>query len=298
MLINNQNISFLYTGFKTAFQRGLGQAQTMWNSVATEVPSAAADEKYGWLGKLPNVREWIGDREVQNLTMSDYSIKNKSYELTIGVDRDNIADDQYGVYGPLFEEFGRSVAAHPDQLVFSLLKAGFAANCYDGQYFFDTDHPVVDATGATVSVSNSGGGSGAPWFLIDDSRVLKPLIYQVRKPFGELVRKDRTDDDNVFYQKSLIYGVDGRCNVGFGFWQFAYGSKQTLDKAAYAAARAAMMSFTGDGGRPLGITPRLLVVSPTLESAAMQILNAEYDAAGASNVWKGTSRLLVCPWLV
>lgn len=296
MIINQANLSRLYTGFKTSFSRGLGQADPQWQRLATRIPSTTREEKYGWLGKLPNLREWVGDRVVNNIQLHDYAIKNKTWEGTIAVPREDLDDDQYGVYAPLFEEMGRSVAAHPNQLVYGLLKQGFATNCYDGQHFFDSDHPVLDADGKTVSVSNTGGGSGTPWFLIDDSRTLKPVIYQVRKDY-DLIRQDAPTDDNVFNRKEYVYGVDGRSNVGFGFWQFAYGSKQTLDKASYKAAREALMGLKGDYGRPLGLTPKLLVVPPSLEGAALEILNAERDAAGATNVYKGTAELLVSSWL-
>ena len=89
-------------------------------------------------------------------------------------------------------------------------------------------------------------------------------------------------------RKEYRYGVDGRANVGFAFWQQAYGSKQTLDKAAYEAARQTMMEFKSDEDRPLGVKPNLLVVPPALESKGLEILNAERDAAGATNVWRGT----------
>jgi len=270
-------------------------------SRATAPPSSAAsattrEEKYAWLGQTPNLREWIGDRIIKSIEAHDYSIKNKSWESTIEVGRDDIEDDTYGVYSPLFEEMGRSTAAHPNQLVFSLLGQGFSTACYDGQYFFDTDHPVLDEDGKVTSVSNTGGGSGDAWFLVDDSRALKPILYQVRKDYN-FVRQDREEDENVFMRKSFRYGVDGRSNVGFGFWQFAYGSKQTLDKTSYKAARTALMGMKGDYGRPLGLRPRLLVVPPALEEAGLELLNAERDAAGATNVYRGTAELLVCEWL-
>lgn len=296
MIINQSNLGRLFTGYSAAFQRGLGQADPQWNRVATRVPSTTREEKYAWLGQTPNLREWIGDRVIKSIEAHDYSIKNKSWESTIEVGRDDIEDDTYGVYSPLFEEMGRSTAAHPNQLVFSLLGQGFATACYDGQYFFDTDHPVLDEDGKVTSVSNTGGGSGDAWFLVDDSRALKPILYQVRKDYN-FVRQDREEDENVFMRKSFRYGVDGRSNVGFGFWQFAYGSKQTLDKAGYKAARTALMGMKGDYGRPLGLRPRLLVVPPALEEAGLELLNAERDAAGATNVYRGTAELLVCEWL-
>ncbi|MFD1342886.1 Mu-like prophage major head subunit gpT family protein [Litorisediminicola beolgyonensis] len=296
MLVNAANLDALRAGFKTTFQNGLGQASSMYTSVATLVPASTKEQKFGWLGKIPNVREWIGPRAVQNLTQHDYTIREKPWELTIGVDRDDIETDNLGIYTPLFTEMGMSTGAKKDDLVYGLLKNGFAEECYDGQFYFDTDHPVLDEDGNVTTVANTDGGAGAPWFLIDASRALKPIILQQRKDF-EFVARDRLDDSNVFSNKEFHYGADARMNVGFGFWQFAWGSKQTLNAANYATARAALMGMKGDYGRPLGIKPGLLVVPPSLESAARKILNSEYAAGGETNEWKGTAELLVVPWL-
>jgi phage major head subunit gpT-like protein len=297
MLINQTNLRALYTGFSTAFAGGFAGVQAQYQRVATTVNSTTAENEYGWLGQMPGFREWIGDRQIKSIATHGYSIRNRSFEQTIGVDRDHIEDDNIGIYAPLFTELGRSAAIFPDQLVFAALKDGFAQKCYDGQYFFDTDHPVIDANGASQSVSNSGGGSGTPWFLLDVSRALKPLIFQSRKSFNNLVRKDQETDDNVFDRKEFRYGTDGRCNVGYGFWQMAYGSKQTLDATAYAAARAGMLEMKGDNGRILGINPGLLVVPPSLEGAGRKILQSQLVNGGESNPWANTAELLVVPWL-
>jgi len=296
MLINRPNLEALRVGFKTTFQGRLNQAKPMWPRVAMEVPSTTGKEEYGWLGKIPSVREWLGPRQVQNLMEHDYSIKNKDYELTIGVDRNHIEDDTLGIYTPIFQEFGDSVAAWPDELVWALLKLGFSTACYDGQYFFDTDHPVIVDENTTSSVANTDGGAGTPWFLLDASKAIKPIIWQVRKR-GQFIALDNPNDENVFRNKTFEYGWDGRGNVGFGLWQFAWGSKQTLNKANYKAARETMMEFKGDYGRPLNVRPNLLVVPPSLEGQALEILNAERDAAGATNVYMKTAELLVVPWL-
>lgn len=296
MLINRANLQTLSVAFNAAFQNGLSQGESQWPAIATPVPSTTGKEEYGWLGKIPNVREWLGDRVIQNISQGKYAISNKDYEVTIGVDRNDIEDDNIGIYGPLFTELGRSSTANYDQLVWGLLKAGFATNCYDGQYFFDTDHPVLDANGVEQSVANTDGGSGEGWYLVDDSRALKPLILQKRKDW-QLVAKDKLDDENVFNKKQFIYGVDARHNVGYGFWQFAWGSKQTLDVAHYNTARAAIMGMKGDYGRPLGLMPRTLIVGPSNESAGRAIIEAQINAAGASNVYYQTAKLVVVPWL-
>ncbi|SNS86796.1 Mu-like prophage major head subunit gpT [[Luteovulum] sphaeroides subsp. megalophilum] len=296
MLINSTNLDALRVGFKTSFQGGLGQATSQYQRITTVVTSTQKEQKYGWLGKIPNVREWIGARVVQNLSLSDYSIKEKALELTLGVDRDDIETDNLGIYAPLFTEMGSSTGSTWDRLVFGALKAGFTTNCYDGQYFFDTDHPVILEDGSLGTVANTDGGSGSPWFLLDVTRALKPMILQKRKDF-EFVSKDKLTDENVFNNKEFIYGADARANVGYGFWQFAWGSKQPLNATNYATARAALSGMKGDHGRPLGLTPNLLVVPPSLESAGRKLLNSENGSGGETNEWKGTAELLVTPWL-
>lgn len=295
MLVNQANLDDLRTGFRTSFQGGLGQAPSDWQRITTVVPATTKEVKYGWLGKIPNVREWVGPRAVQNLTQHDYSIRERKWELTIEVDKDDVETDNLGIYGPMFAEMGLSAGSTWDNLVFELLKDAFTTECYDGQYFIDTDHPVLNEAGAITSVSNHGGGSGAPWFLFDTSRVVKPIILQKRKDFA-FTHKDKPNDDNVFDNNTFVYGTDARANVGFGFWQFAFGSKQALDATSYEAARSALTGMKGDHGRPLGVRPNLLVVPPSLEGAARRLLAAE-QINGSTNTWKGTADVLVTPWL-
>lgn len=291
MIINRENISAMYNGYKTAFNTVFAAVTPSWGQVATLVPSTAKTENYGWLGQFPRLREWIGDRQVKSIAASSYAITNKKFEASIAVPRDDIEDDTYGLLTPLFQEMGHAAATHPDELVFALLAAGFSTPCHDGQYFFDTDHPVGDGT-----VSNHGGGAGTPWFLLDVSRPLKPIIFQKRRDYALKAMTD-ANDESVFMRDEYRYGVDARGNVGYGFWQLAFGSKQTLDATSYSAARAAMMSQKSDVGRPLGIRPNLLVVPPSLEAAAFAVVQAEKLANGADNPYYNSAQVLVVPWL-
>lgn len=296
MIINTGNLAILFRAFNAAFQRGLGGVTPMWDKVATRVPSTTGTEDYGWLGSIPGMREWIGDRQINNLETHDYSIKNKKFENTVGVPRDKVADDQYGVFSPMMEMLGNSAPEHRDIIVFALLALGFETACYDKQYFFDTDHPVIQADGTTGSVSNMQAGSGNPWFLLDTRRPLKPLILQVRKE-PEFVSKDKSTDDNVFMSDELLYGVDDRKNVGFGFWQMAFGSKADLDTTNFDGAMAAMGAFKGDHGNPLGILPNLLVIGPSNRAAANAVVATERLANGGSNTNFKAVEILVVPWL-
>lgn len=296
MIVTPANLALLKQGFNAAFKGAFGSVTPMWDKIAMRVPSTSSEEVYAWLGANTKLREWIGERVYQNLKVHGYTVKNKTFEGTVAVSRDAIDDDQYGTYTPLIAQMGQDAKLHPDELLFGLIALGISTPCYDGQNFFDADHPVGQS-GAEVSVSNytAAGGNNA-WYLLDTSKVLKPFILQVRRDYA-FVAKTSLTDDNVFEKNEFVFGVDGRLNVGFGLWQQAYCSKATLDVAGYGAARVAMLNFKADNGKPLGIMPNLLLVGPSNEKAALDVVQAERLANGADNVYRNTAKVVTCPWL-
>lgn len=308
-IVTNNLISALRPGFSAAFERGKTKAPSQWQMVASKMSSTNKATTYGWLGQFPKLAEWVGQRSVKSMSEHGYSITNKLYEGTVGVARTDIEDDNLGIYTPLFEEMGYATATHPDELVFSLLGKGVSTLCYDGQSFFDTDHPVypnVDGTGEAVTVSNLIDAAATPeaqtpWYLLDVSRPLKPLIFQERTA-PELVAQTDSRTDNVFMSDEYRYGVRYRCNVGFGFWQQAVCVRDALNQANFLKARTLLQSFTADGGRPLGLgrggkTGTLLVVPASLESDAIKIVDCQLINGGESNPCYGMATILNCAWI-
>jgi len=295
MLINRANLAAMYQGYKLLFQQAFDGAPPDWQQIAMTVPSTTTQEVYPWLGQTTGFREWVGDRVLQNLVAHDFIIKNKTWENTVTVPKESIEDDSYGLFGPFISQLGLDAQDHPSQLVWNLLKAGFNTRCYDGQYMFDVDHPVTDGN-TTTSISNFQGGTGTPWFLLDTTRVVKPIIYQVRKPYN-FVGLQNEDDPNVFFRKEFVYGVDARSNVGFGLWQLAFASRQPLDANAFNDLYAQMQGLKGDNGRPLGIRPKVLVVPPSMRSQALEVVKAERNAMGATNINRDVVDVLTTPWL-
>lgn len=291
MIVTQAAMEGAYNSFSTIFNQAFAGVEDQSDLVATTVPSTGAQVNYKWLGEIPGMREWIDERVISNLEAHDFTIVNKDFEMTVGVDRNDIEDEQLGTYAPLFAQMGHAAAVHPSQLVYSLLPKGFTSKCYDGQYFFDTDHPVGEGF-----VSNFGGGTGTGWYLLDLSRPIKPLIKQIRKK-PEMVKMDAPKDPENFMRKKIIYGTDDRKNAGFGLWQLAWGDKRALDAANYEEARVALSSQKNAAGAPLGVQGTHLLVPPTLESAGKAVLEKERIAGGEDNIWFGTAKLVVCPWL-
>lgn len=297
IVVNKNVLTALWVSVQKAFQKGYASMgeKPMWQQVAMVVSSTSRENNYSWLGKFTRFREWIGERVYQALLQHNYRVVNKSFENSVSVARVDIEDDQFGTYAPLFEQMGQDSAEHPGELIFNLLKAGNSLQCFDGQFFFDTDHPVRDENGNEVSVSNWGGGGGSLWILADLSKVVKPIIFQKRRDY-KLVKMDQPDDEKVFSLDEYRYGVDARCNVGFGLWQLAYGSKQTLDAANFNAAFAALRNMRADNGKPLGINPTHLIVTPNLRAQALELIKAERTANGATNINQGVVEVIDTPW--
>ena len=108
MIVNPQNLRGIYVGFNTLFNKALTTVDPLYKQIATVTPSTTDSETYAWLGDIPGMREWIGDREIQNLAASGYVIKNRDFELTVGIDRNAIEDDKISLYNPSVEMLAQS----------------------------------------------------------------------------------------------------------------------------------------------------------------------------------------------
>jgi hypothetical protein len=178
---------------------------------------------------------------------------------------------------------------------------GFNGLCYDGQPFFDTEHPVypnTDGSGDPKAVSNivgNSGASGRTWFLLSLAGPLRPFILQQRSA-PELDEITDPKNDAVFMRDVYLYGIRCRGNFGYGLWQQAAASRQDLTPENYEAARLAMRSFRRDGGAPLGIIPTHLVVDPSNEAAGRALLEMQFIPGGGSNPNYHTAELLVVDW--
>ena len=291
MILNAQNLAMIFQAYSAAFKGSL-ENTTDANEhlqLASPVPSSAASNTYAWMGTFPRMREWLGDRQFKNLTAFGYSILNKLYEDSVAVRRTDIEDDQYGVYSMVFAEQGRLCAQHPNELVYAALTAGLTTGLgYDGVPFFSSAHPMTDASGVTTTFSNLIAGPGNAWYLMDTTRAIKPMIYQKRTPY-EMQSMTSLTDEGVFMRDEYRFGVRGRGNVGYGIPQTAVACQQPLTSASFDAARALMMAFKDDQGRPLGVKPNLLLVGGSNGATARQVIKSAYISTPAGVVGSGTA---------
>src|SRR5688572_588370 len=103
-------------------------------------PSDQSSKEYKFLGQSPAMREWIGQRHAKDLWNNGLTIVNKHYETTLDIDVKDLRRDKTGQVNARIDDLAARTNAHWASLLTSLIIAGESAACYDGQFFFDTDH--------------------------------------------------------------------------------------------------------------------------------------------------------------
>lgn len=301
MLITKAVLAALQTSVSFIFRSAYRDTPTPVDTLATVVPSTHSIETYGWMQRLLAMREWIGPRVKQGLQTQAYTLKNKTFEATLAVDKEEIEDDSLGLFNPRAAELGRIAARIWFQLLIDALIAGTTTGLgFDGLSFFNASHTLnpaavqsnalgLGALNNTLTAAGddanmvllntavsamrnymgedgrrlgvqpthiiippsralavrrvlntaliSGGSTnvfngyldiieipeledfaaGANWYIADLSAPIKPLILQKRKEV-ELVSKTSLTDDNVFWQREFVWGIDCRGVAGYGPW--------------------------------------------------------------------------------
>ena len=215
MLVNKATIAAVFLTLKTTFNNAFDAAPSQWQLTAMLVPSGSGQNDYTWLSLFPKMRKWIGDKVVKALEAFKYTVVNDDWEATVEVDRNDIEDDNLGIYAPQAQMAGFSARQLPDEIVSDLKNNAFANTCYDGQYFYDTDHTVNGASvsnkataalsAATAAAAAASYGAartaimsvtddeGRPLALVPDVLEVPPALEITGK---RLVEMDRLTDDS------------------------------------------------------------------------------------------------------
>lgn len=223
------------------FDLAVQSASPVYPAMCNVVNSDGADEEYGAIGSVPGMREWLGDRVFHTLKGAKFTLANRKWESSVRVEKDDIDDARLAKYGPVLQNMGVEASYHPDELMFEVLIAGESQACFDGQYFFDTDH--------------LWGESG-------------------------------TQSNDLTYAAAT-----------------GTTPTETEFRAAYHQARAAMLGFKRDNGKPwhrpvLGpITDFMLLVPPAIEETARGALTKTLINNGENNLVIDTPRIVPCTYL-
>jgi len=121
------------------------------DAVGMRTTTDQAEEKYPFLGAVPIMQEWLAERNVARLRADQFTVKNVHYESSIRFNKSELRRDKTGQIDIRVNEHVQRAQNHWNKLVTDLIVAGESSPCYDGQFFFDTDHPNNGTDGGVQS---------------------------------------------------------------------------------------------------------------------------------------------------
>lgn len=124
--------------------------------------SDQSGEQYAMLGHAPALREWVAGRQAKGLGQDTFTITNKHYEGTLEVQVKDVRRDKTGQIMARVDEFADQSDIHWASLLSTLLLNGETATCYDGQYFFDTDHSTRSSGTQSNSLTYAAASGTSP----------------------------------------------------------------------------------------------------------------------------------------
>jgi phage major head subunit gpT-like protein len=153
----NSALNRVYQEIRHDLSTAFENVPRLWTAFAMEVPSSSRSTLQAWLGDLPAVREWLGARQAKSMGTRTWAIVNRAWELSIELNRYDLEDDLDGVVASAqmrAAQMGEEFAYHEDFLMAQTLEAGLTSNCFDGQTFFSTSHPIDVDNPAAGTFSN------------------------------------------------------------------------------------------------------------------------------------------------
>jgi len=159
--------------FYSTLEQDLGLS---WiDSVSNLFDSNQESETYKWLGMAPAMREWIGGRQAKGFRNDGITIVNRNFEATLEVLVDEIRRDKTGQVMVRVRELAERTNAHWASLLSALVIAGESTACYDGQFFFDTDHLEDDSGTQSNDVVSDVTTTTAPTSGEFETAILKSI---------------------------------------------------------------------------------------------------------------------------
>lgn len=145
----------LRTEFVKAFNNGEDPSDVMKFILRTK--SSSNQEKYGWLGEVPQLRLWDDVRQLDGLKDFNYTIPNKDYEATLKIDKNVMDDDQLGNVKVRIRDLALRARTHPRKLFFDQLILGDTELSYDGVTFFNASHLESGSAQSNIVTGTSSG---------------------------------------------------------------------------------------------------------------------------------------------
>jgi len=141
MEITQGNLQAVFTGLKATFAEAVQSAENdQIQQLMEVVPSAADTEQYPVATLLGDLEEVLDEVTITSIGRYAQSVPNRTFARIVQVKRNDIADDNIGVYKPGVRQLGRRAALFPLRLGVEALLNGFTDTWIDEQSVFSASH--------------------------------------------------------------------------------------------------------------------------------------------------------------
>ncbi len=208
-VVNAATLEALWVSFNTIFQQTLERTKTRIDDIASAVPSSTRIEHYPIAALTGRMREWVKDRVVQDLAAFEASVRNLTFEHTIGVPREDIEDDVTGAYALAIQQQAALGVLEPWLQVQDELGVGAFAESvgFDGVPFFSNSHVWQGMKGA----------AGAPQSNLTAAYLTAPAVYAGIKQMSAFVGPDgvvlMVQPTHFLFSPAMEQAVDQLFNV-------------------------------------------------------------------------------------
>lgn len=156
-ILDRAKLDAAYITFSTLFDMTLSRTPTDFQDFCTVIPVSSTVTEFKWLGEVPKMTEWIGQRAISKLRAETHQIRTKNWANGIEIERDDLDDDKLGLIQPRIAQLANEGMWSIEDLVFDIINdalshgtgGGSLALCYDGQPLFDGDHTASGSGGTS-----------------------------------------------------------------------------------------------------------------------------------------------------
>ena len=185
--------------------------------------SDQASETYNFLGQSPAMREWVGGRQAKGFYGDGITISNTHYEATIEIAKKDARRDKTPQLQARMADFYTRGETHWTTLLSALMLAGTSTACYDGQFFFDTDHveglnQTSQSNDISVDISalpvTQAGSTTIPsveemqWAILRGVEAIMAFKDDRSEPMNENAR------DFMVVVPTVLYGIAAAATTG------------------------------------------------------------------------------------
>lgn len=166
----------------------------VYPQIATVVRGDSNYLDFGWLGNVPRLREWVGPRQLRELSTSqNFRVYTKTFEGSLSIPRAAIEDQQLEMIMPRVRDLANEAVRHREEWVVQTLAQGTTLTTFDGQPLLanrggPNNNLTANALGtdslqqAISAMMQFVDNQGAPFGVIPDALLVGPkLMWKARE---------------------------------------------------------------------------------------------------------------------